>query len=400
MKDEILKTFTELISIDTRSEEDADSFPSTESQSLFAEMLAGKLSTIGIDDVRIDKYSYVTATIPANCDKKQKIGFIAHMDTSPEYNGKGIKPIITENYDGGDIMTGNNIIISPSKFPEMKNYIGQTIITSDGNTLLGADDKAGVTEILIAAKYLMAHDEIKHGEIKIAFTPDEEVGRGMDFFDAEKFGCDFAYTIDGGEAGELNYENFNAAKGKLTVKGVNVHPGSAKGIMINAATTAMEFVREITKFGVPENTENYEGFVYITSINGNCEKCTVEYIMRSFDKEELAEIISRHRKYVSEKMPPETVLEITEQYSNMKEVFNGREYIIDIAKKAIEKTGTAVKLLPIRGGTDGARLSFMGIPCPNIFAGGHNFHGPYEYIPLESMEKAVWTIINIAESAE
>ncbi|MBR1738524.1 MAG: peptidase T [Firmicutes bacterium] len=400
MKNELLKTFTELISIDTQSDENSSSFPSTESQSLFAEMLAGKLSTIGIDDVKIDKYSYVTATIPANCDKKQKIGFIAHIDTSPEYNGKGINPIITENYDGSDITLDNDITISPSKFPELKNYIGQTIITADGNSLLGADDKAGVAEILTAAKYLLVHDEIKHGEIKIAFTPDEEIGRGMDFFDAEKFGCDFAYTMDGGEAGELNYENFNAAKGKLTVKGVNVHPGSAKGIMINASTEAMDFVREITKFGVPENTENYEGFVYITSINGNCEKCTVEYIIRSFDKEELKKIETLHKKYAAEKMPAGTTLEITEQYSNMKEVFDGKDCIIDIAKKAVEKTGTPVKLLPIRGGTDGARLSFMGIPCPNIFAGGHNFHGPYEYIPLESMEKAVWVIINIAELAK
>lgn len=396
--------FLSLIATDTTSDEESNDFPSTEAQIYFAEGLASKCVEIGLEEVKIDKYCYVTATLKANIDKKtDTIGFIAHMDTSPDCLGRGIKPIITENYNG-EVIKRQGADLDPEEFPSLINYKGQTIISSDGTTLLGSDDKAGIAEILTAMEFLIANPQIKHGDIRVAFTPDEEIGRGVDFFDTEKFNCDFAYTIDGGELGELSFETFNAAAAKIKITGKSVHPGSAKDIMINAGLVAMEFNGELPQRETPRGTEKREGFYHLTNMKGCVENAELGYIIRDFDKESFekrkAEII-RIKDKLNKKYGDAIVeAELIDQYENMYEVLKDREDIAQRAIKAMEKAEVKPIIEPIRGGTDGARLSFMNLPCPNIFTGGHNFHGPFEFIPLESMEKAVEVIINIAEIEE
>ena len=400
MKNTLLAYFTDFISINTQSDENSDSYPSTESQELFAEVLAGKLSVMGMKNVDVDRYSYVTAELPANTDEDMPvIGFISHMDTSPDYSGMGIKPNIIADYNGSDIVLKDGIIISPTEFPILKNYVGKTVITADGTTLLGGDDKAGMAEIFTAMDYLIKHPEIKHGKIKVAFTPDEEIGAGVDYFDVKKFGCDLAYTIDGGDEGEINYECFNAAKAKISIRGKSVHPGTAKGSMINAALLAME-LNSLLPDEKPENTEGYEGFYHLTDMKGDVSRAELEYIIRDHDKEKFGQrkqILQAAADSINQKYGNCAEIEITDQYYNMAEIISQHKDVLDRAVKAAEKAGVKVDIRPIRGGTDGARLSFMGLPCPNLFTGGHNFHGPYEFVVLESMVKAVETILNIAK---
>jgi tripeptide aminopeptidase len=398
MREKILTLFTELIRFETTSDENSSSYPSTENQELFAEILAGKLSTMGLEDVAVDEHCYVTATLPANTTLPQPtIGFISHMDTSPDCSGLNINPMVIENYNGKAIERAG-VPLSPDDFPTLNNYTGQTIICSDGTTLLGADDKAGITEILTAVDYLIHHDNIKHGKVRIAFTPDEEIGAGVDHFDVKKFGCDFAYTIDGGIAGEISYENFNAARAKIEITGKSVHPGDAKNKMINASLVANE-INSALPNEIPANTDGYEGFYHLCSISGNVEKANLNYIIRDFDKDNFAkrkETVTKIIDDINNKYGKNTaVLNLYDEYYNMSEVVEKHKHVVEKAIKAIEKAGVKPIPEPIRGGTDGARLSFMGLPCPNIFTGGHNFHGPYEYIVLESMEKATQTIINI-----
>lgn len=398
MKEQLISTFTNLIKFNTTSNPHSDTYPSSEYQEYFAEMLAGMLQTMGLK-VTMDKYCYVTGTLPANTDEKLPvIGFISHIDTSPDFTGANINPNIIENYNGDSIEL-NNITISPTEFPFLKNYIGQTLITSDGTTLLGADDKAGITEILTAIDYLIKHPEIKHGEIKVAFTPDEEIGKGVDYFNVKEFGCDYAYTMDGGILGEVSYENFNAARAKIDITGKSVHPGSAKDTMINASLLGMEINSMLPAEQIPAKTEGYEGFFHLTEINGDVSSCHLDYIIRDFDKSEFnnkKQLISNAVDYVSKKYNTEIKLNLYDEYYNMSEIIEKNKDVLDIAVNAIKKADVTPIIEPIRGGTDGARLSFMGLPCPNIFTGGHNFHGPYEFICVESMEKAVQVIINIA----
>lgn len=400
MKKRLIEIFTNLIKFDTTSNSESSTYPSTENQFFFSEVLAGILSGIGMKDINIDANSYVTAVLPANCEG-DTIGFIAHMDTSPDCSGYGITPMIIENYDG-NIIERNGVDLSPADFPLLSNYKGQTIICSDGTTLLGADDKAGISEIIAAMEYLINHPEIKHPTIKVAFTPDEEIGAGVDHFDVVKFNCDYAYTIDGGIIGEISYENFNAARAKIDIAGKSVHPGTAKDSMINAAFIAAEFNSMLPDNETPADTEGYEGFYHLTKINGNVEKAHLDYIIRDFDKDnfenrknKITEIVDKlNNKYGNKTIK----LNMYDEYYNMAEIINNNKFVLDKAVQAIKDTGIKPLIEPIRGGTDGARLSFMGLPCPNIFTGGHNFHGPYEFIPLESMVKAVETIINIAKS--
>jgi tripeptide aminopeptidase len=401
MKERLLALFTEIIQYETTSDESATCYPSTENQELFAEILAGKLATMGLEDVAVDEFCYVTATLPSNTDEDLPvIGFISHMDTSPDCCGRGIRAMVVENYDGGVIeRKGENL--SPEDFPILRDYVGKTVICSDGTTLLGADDKAGVTEIITAVEYLMAHDDIKHGKIRIAFTPDEEIGAGVDHFDVEKFGCDFAYTVDGGVVGEISYENFNAARAKISIHGRSVHPGSAKGKMVNAGLIATEFNAMLPN-EIPANTEGYEGFYHLCGIEGRVEEAHLNYIIRDFDaksfearKETVVDIVARLNKKYGEGV---VSLELYDEYRNMREVLDEHQNVVDRAIAAIEKTGVKPLVEPIRGGTDGARLSFMNLPCPNLFTGGHNFHGPFEFVVLESMEKAAMTIVNIAKN--
>lgn len=404
IKENLKKHFFSFIATDTTSCEESTDFPSTEAQIYFAEGLASKCVEIGLEDVKIDKYCYVTATLKANTDKNtDTIGFISHMDTSPDCSGRGIQVVVTENYDGKAIKR-NGPALDPKEFPALKSYKGQTILSSDGTTLLGADDKAGIAEILTAMEYLMANEDIKHGDIRVAFTPDEEVGRGVDFFDVEKFNCDFAYTVDGGELGELSFETFNAAGAKIKIEGKSVHPGSAKDVMINAGVVAMEFNSELPKGQTPRDTEKREGFYHLTGMKGNVENAELSYIIRDFDKksfekrkQELLKIKDKLNKKYGSSIVEVT---ITDQYENMYEILKDREDIAQRAIKAMEKAEVKPIIEPIRGGTDGARLSFMNLPCPNIFTGGHNFHGPFEFIPLESMEKTVEVIVNIARAEE
>lgn len=398
MKDQIIELFTRLIKYDTTSDPESKEYPSTESQVFYADVLAGELTRIGIKDISIDQYSYVTATLPGNTEGST-IGFIAHMDTSPDCSGYGISPIIIENYNG-DIIERKGPALSAEEFPELKNYIGKTIICSDGTTLLGADDKAGITEIITALKYLIDNPNIKHPTIKIAFTPDEEIGAGVDYFNVEKFGCDYAYTIDGGFLGEISYENFNAARAKIDITGKSVHPGSSKGLMINAGLIACEFNSMLPQNETPSQTEGYEGFYHLTKLSGNVEKAHIDYIIRDFDKnsfENRKHSIEETVEKLNEKYGKSTLsLKLYDEYYNMAEIINKNKFVLDKAVKAIEQAGVAPAIEPIRGGTDGARLSYMGLPCPNIFTGGHNFHGPYEFICVESMIKAIETIVNIA----
>lgn len=394
--------FLEYIKIDTKSDETTKVTPSTKGQLEFGKVLASELKNLGLSDVKISNDGYIYATLDGNLDKKvPTIGFIAHMDTAPDMDGKCVNPKIVENYDGKDINLNDSVILSPEFSPELKGYIGQTLITTDGTTLLGADDKAGVSEIMTAVEYLINHPEIKHGDIKIAFTPDEEIGEGADHFDVEGFGADFAYTLDGGHIGELEYENFNAATATVLIKGTNVHPGYAKEKMVNSMMLAHEFISKLPLDEVPEKTEKYEGFSHLISMSGEVEETKLVFIIRDFfedtyesRKERFVEIEKELNKKYGENR---VTVEIKDSYKNMKEKVEPVMYIVDMAKKAMESANVTPLVKPIRGGTDGARLSFMGLPTPNIFTGGENFHGKYEYIPVESMRKAVDVILNIVK---
>ncbi len=403
MKQDILERFFKYIKIDTKSDESSESFPSTKKQYDLLNLLKAELTAMGLK-AEIDEHGYVMATLPANTDKKIPVlGFIAHVDTSPDMSGENVNPQIWKNYDGGSIVINKelNLVLSPELFPEMLEYKGDTIITTDGTTLLGADDKAGITEIMTAVKYLVEHPEIKHGEIKIGFTPDEEIGRGVDFFDVKKFGAKFAYTMDGGGVGELEYENFNAAKLTVSIQGRNVHPGYAKDKMLNSMLIAMEYNALLPVNMRPEYTEHYDGFFHLISMNGTVENSTITYIVRDHDR---AKFETKKKTAVEcadflNKRYGEGVVkaELKDQYFNMREKVEPVYHIVEIAEKAMVELGIEPKVVPIRGGTDGARLSFMGLPCPNIFAGGLNFHGKFEYVPLESMEKATKVILKVIE---
>ena len=397
----LTKRFLKYVSFDTQSSDSSETTPSTPKQMIFAEYLRDELISIGLQDVELDANGYLYATLPSNTDKPvPTIGFIAHMDTSPDCSGKDVKPRIIEKYDGTDIVLSEGIITSPKKFPELLQHIGEDLIVTDGHTLLGADDKAGIAEIVQAMVYLMEHPEIKHGTIRVGFNPDEEIGLGAHKFDVEKFGCQFAYTMDGSEVGEIEFENFNAASAKITITGCSVHPGYAKNKMINAARIATELAQMLPQDETPETTEGYEGFFHLIGINGGCEQASLSYIIRDHDrqifearKNKVQEIVAS----INEKYGSGTAqLELKDQYYNMREKVEPMMYVIDIAKQAVEASGATPKIKAIRGGTDGAQLSFMGLPCPNIFAGGLNFHGPHEFCPVQSMQKAMMTIVNIA----
>jgi tripeptide aminopeptidase len=392
------------VTIDTKSEHDSESFPSTKTQFDLAKILVKELKELGLTDASVDENGYVMATLPSNMDKNvPTIGFIAHMDTSPDMSGKDVKPKIVENYNGAAIVLNEakNIVLSPTDFPDLKRYVGKTLITTDGTTLLGADNKAGIAEIMDAVEYLVNHPEVKHGTIKVAFTPDEEVGHGADYFNVEKFGADFGYTIDGGEIGELEYENFNAAGAKITIHGRNIHPGTAKNRMINSMEIAMELNSMLPENQKPQYTEGYEGFFLLTGISGDVEETKANYIIRDHFKDRFEEkkaLMQSTVDYLNTKYGENTVeVVIKDQYYNMKEKIEPVMHIVDTAKTAMEEVGVTPMIKAIRGGTDGARLSFMGLPCPNIFTGGHNFHGKYEYICVESMNKAVEVILKIVE---
>ncbi|SHF01686.1 tripeptide aminopeptidase [Caldanaerobius fijiensis DSM 17918] len=402
--EKVVELFLRYVKYDTQSNENATTYPSTKGQLVFAHDLAKELIKIGLKDVEVDENGYVMATLPSNTSKKvPTVGFIAHMDTSPDMSGKNVNPKIIENYDGNDIILNSekNIILSPSDFPELKSYIGHTIIATDGTTLLGADDKAGIAEIITACEYLINHPEIEHGTIRICFTPDEEIGRGVDKFDVKKFNADVAYTVDGGAAGGIEYENFNAAAAVVTVNGLNVHPGSAKGKMRNSITIAMEYAGKLPKDEVPEKTEGYQGYYHLNNIEGSVEKTVLHYILRDFDEnclEDRKSTMLEIAEQLNALYGQNTILvEIKDQYYNMKKIIEKNMRIVDIACEAIRSIGLTPKITPIRGGTDGARLSYMGLPTPNIFTGGHNSHGKYEYVTVYEMKKAVETIIKIAE---
>ena len=395
----VTERFLTYIKHPTTSNENSVSFPSTKQQLLFADFLVKECQTIGLADASVDRFGYVTASIPATTSNAPAIGFIAHMDTSPDAKGENIMPHIVHNYDGG-IIPLNGLTLSPDEFPSLKQYIGDTLITTDGTTLLGSDDKAGIAEILTAAEYLISHPEIPHGKICIAFTPDEEVGRGADHFDVQKFGADFAYTLDGGKIGELEYENFNAAQATIHIKGKSVHTGTAKNTMVNAALIGAEIASMLPEKEIPSKTEGYEGFFHLSSFEGNVSEATLSYLIRDFNTETF-----EHRKNLLQLIVARKniqyanalTLELKDQYYNMSSQLSDCMEIIELAKQAMFACDITPIVQPIRGGTDGARLSFMGLPCPNLFAGGHNFHGPYEYIPVSSMEKAVQMIVKIAE---
>ncbi len=399
----LVKRFLEYVKVETTSNESSISVPSTESQMKFAKKLAEELSNIGLSDVSVDENGYVMATLPANMEGNvPTVGFIAHMDTSPDMSGFNVKPTIVENYNGKDIILNadKNIVLSPKDFPELLEHIGQDLITTDGTTLLGADNKAGVAEIVTAMEYLVNNPDIKHGTIKVGFTPDEEIGRGADHFPVEKFGANFAYTVDGGPVGELEFENFNACSAHILVQGRNVHPGSSKNKMINSILVAAELNAMLPVHQVPEATENYEGFFHIVHFDGTVENTRISYIIRDHSKEKFAEkkeLISQAVHYLNLKYNNILELDLKDSYYNMKEKIEPVIHIVDIAQKAMEDIGVKPVIKPIRGGTDGARLSYMGLPCPNIFTGGLNYHGKFEYVSIQGMEKAVYTILRIIE---
>ena len=398
--EKLLDKFLRYVAVETTSNEESETQPSAEKELNLLRMLRDELLAMGIQ-AELDEFGYVMATIPSNIKKDVPvIGFIAHVDTAPDASGKDIKPQIIPNWDGEDIVLNKkkNIVLRTAEFPEMLQYKGQTMITTDGTTLLGADDKAGVAEIMFAAQYLMEHPEFKHGEIKIGFTPDEEIGRGVVKFDVKKFGAQYAYTMDGGEIGELEYENFNAAAAKIHVQGSNIHPGYGKDKMVNSMLIAMELDAMLPVEQRPRYTQGYEGFFHLTSINGTVEETTMSYIIRDHDQakfEEKKALITAVVKYLNQKYGNVVKLELKHQYNNMRQEVEPHFFIVEKALKAMEMAGITPKVQPIRGGTDGAALSYMGLPCPNIFAGGHNFHGKLEYVPLESMEKAAEVILNI-----
>ncbi|WP_282030819.1 peptidase T [Winogradskyella eximia] len=400
----IIERFIGYVTIDTESDPNSETTPSTKKQWDLANKLVDELKEIGLSDVTIDDNAYIMATLPSNVDHKvPTIGFISHFDTSPDFTGANVKPQIVKDYDGKDIVLNadENIVLSPDYFEDLLMYKGQTLITTDGTTLLGADDKAGITEIVTAMEYLINHPEIKHGTIRIGFTPDEEIGRGAHKFDVKKFGADWAYTMDGSQVGELEYENFNAAGAKITVKGKIVHPGYAKGKMVNSMYYASEFINVLPRLETPEHTEGYEGFFHLHNIEGVVDETVLQYIIRDHDKDKFEARKALMQKIVEDlntKYESEVFkLELKDQYFNMKEKVEPVMHIVDIAEEAMKAVGITPLIKAIRGGTDGSQLSYMGLPCPNIFAGGHNFHGRYEYVPVESMQKAVEVICKIAE---
>lgn len=403
-KQEIIDRFISYVTIDTQSDPESTSTPSTEKQWDLARKLTDELKALGLEDVEIDENSYVMATLPSNVEHEVPVvGFVAHFDTTPDFSGTNVNPQIIENYDGGDIVLNSEkeIVLSPSYFEDLLQYKGQTIITTDGTTLLGADDKAGITEIMAAVKYLLEHPEVKHGKIRICFTPDEEIGRGAHKFDVAKFGAEWAYTMDGSQIGELEFENFNAAEAIVTVKGRSVHPGYAKDKMINSIYIAQDFINSLPRLESPEHTEDRQGFFHLSDIKGDVEETRLEYIIRDHDK-----VHFEARKQMMQDLAQEICTQyesncvevaIRDQYYNMREKVEPVMHIVDLAEEAMKEVGIKPIIKPIRGGTDGAQLSFKGLPCPNIFAGGHNFHGKFEYVPVESMQKAVEVIVKIAE---
>lgn len=400
----LVERFLKYVSFDTQSDELTRLTPSTPGQMVFAEYLKTELESLGLEDITLDEYGYLFATLPANTDKELPvIGFISHMDTSPDMSGKNVSPRIVSNYDGSDIVLceEDRIILSPAQFPELLDHKGEDLIVTNGKTLLGADDKAGIAEIVTAMVYLKEHPEIKHGKIRIGFNPDEEIGEGAHKFDVRKFGCDWAYTMDGGEVGELEFENFNAAAAKVIFKGRNVHPGYAKHKMINSIRIANEFIAMIPRHETPEHTEGYEGFYHLIGIQGDVEQTTLSYIIRDHDRSKF-ENRKKEMQHLVNKINAEfgegtATLELRDQYYNMREKIEPVMHIIDTAFAAMEAVGVKPNVKPIRGGTDGAQLSFKGLPCPNIFAGGLNFHGRYEFVPVQNMEKATKVIVKIAE---
>jgi tripeptide aminopeptidase len=404
----IIDRFISYVTIDTESDPNSETTPSTKKQFDLANLLVRELNEIGMTEVTIDANGYVMATLASNVDTDAPvIGFISHFDTTPDFTGANVKPQVVRNYDGGDIVlnAAQNIVLSPNYFKDLLLYKGQTIITTDGTTLLGADDKAGITEIMTAMEYLVKHPEIKHGKIRVGFTPDEEIGRGAHKFDVEKFGADWAYTMDGSQIGELEYENFNAAGAKITFSGKSVHPGYAKGKMINSMLIANEFINALPKNEIPQETEDREGFFHVTQLSGSIEETVLELIIRDHSEEKFKErkaLIPEIAKKINEKFAKQfggdiVTAEVKDQYYNMEEKVKPVFHIVDIAEEAMKQCGITPIIKPIRGGTDGCQLSYKGLPCPNIFAGGHNFHGKYEYVPAESMQKAVEVIVKIAE---
>ena len=396
----IIERFLNYTKFDTQSAEESSTVPSTPKQLIFAEYLKQELINEGLEDVEMDDKGYIYATLPANTDRQvPTIGFISHYDTSPDCSGKDIKPRIVEHYDGGDIVLHEGMLLSPDKFPELLLHKGEDLIVTDGNTLLGADDKAGIAEIMQAMVWLKEHPEVKHGKIRVGFNPDEEIGMGAHHFDVEKFGCEWGYTMDGSDVGELEYENFNAASAKITVKGMSVHPGYAKGKMVNASLLAADFALSMPADERPETTEGYEGFFHLTGMQTSCEQARLSYIIRDHDRKKfearkqfiMEKVAEMNRKYGEGTF----TADVNDQYYNMREQVEPVIHVIDIALQAMKDAGVEPKVKPIRGGTDGAQLSFKGLPCPNIFAGGLNFHGPYEFVPIQSMEKAMQVVINI-----
>lgn len=403
-KQHLIDRFVSYITVDTESDPESKTTPSTEKQWNLANALVKELKQIGMEDVTIDESAYIMATLPSNIDKETPvIGFVSHFDTSPDFTGANVKPQIIENYDGKDIVLNEaqNIILSPSDFDDLLLYKGQTLITTDGTTLLGADDKAGIAEIISAMEYLIQHPEIKHGKIRVGFTPDEEIGRGAHKFDVKKFGADWAYTMDGSQVGELEYENFNAAGAVINIKGKIVHPGYAKGKMINSMYIATDFINSLPRMETPEHTEGRQGFFHLTSVNGSVDGTKLQYIIRDHNREQFEarkEMVQKLAKELNAQYKKDAIsVEIKDQYFNMREMVEPVMHIVDIAEEAMKMAGIKPLIKPIRGGTDGSQLSFMGLPCPNIFAGGHNFHGRYEYVPVESMQKAIEVIVNIAQ---
>ncbi len=404
-KQKLLNRFITYAKIYSTSDPESETTPSTERQWEIANYITEELKSIGLEDVSIDDNGYIMAYVPANREGNEPvIGFIAHYDTSPDFSGENVKPQVWENYDGQDLLLNKEtgFTLSPAKFENLKKYVGHTLITTDGTTLLGADDKSGVAEIVTAAEYLMAHPEIKHGKIAIGFTPDEEIGRGAHKFDVKKFGAEWAYTMDGSEAGELEYENFNAAGAVVKIHGLSVHPGYAYGKMVNAALLAAEFAKMLPENETPATTKGFDGFFHLTDMNADVSEAKLQYIIRDHD----AEKFENRKKLMQDKIAEfnnkygdgTAEVEIKEQYKNMKGQFEGKMHIVDIAAAAMKEAGIEPKIKAIRGGTDGAQLSYMGLPCPNIFAGGMNFHGPYEYVSLETMQQAVEVIVNIAKA--
>ena len=394
--------FLKYVKFDTKSDENTGVTPSTPGQMVFAKYLKEELEALGLTEITLDDNAYLMATLPANTDEEiPTIGFIAHLDTSPDMSGENVNPQMVD-YKGGDITLNadKGIVLSPSQFPELKDYVGETLITTDGTTLLGADDKAGIAEIITAIEYLKNHPEIKHGKIRIAFNPDEEIGQGAHKFDVELFGADWAYTMDGGAVGELEFENFNAAVARITFQGRNVHPGYAKGKMINSIRVANQFASMLPRWETPEHTEGYEGFYHVVGIEGSVEETTLTYIIRDHDRarfESRKKELEHLTRKINAEFPGVATLDMKDQYYNMREKIEPVMHVIDIAKQAIENAGVTPKVQPIRGGTDGAQLSFKGLPCPNIFAGGLNFHGRFEFVPVSSMEKATQVVVEICK---